>query len=247
VRRYPIFFVLLGWEVLARSAFASTNLFPDLSQIGAALLEGMRSGDFWYHSLFTLQRTLSAFMLAVLIGVTTGALLARSAIVEALFEPMLIFGYSIPKIALYPIFMFIFGIGSSSKIALTALEALYPIMLSTYFGIRNVDRTLLWVAQNSGATRRRIFFGVLLPSALPFILSSLRMGMHVALVVIILLEIIGDNTGLGFYVTYAAASYKYAAFFAGIAVIMFWGFLMDQLMLAVRDLLIFWERSSERI
>jgi NitT/TauT family transport system permease protein len=241
-KRYPIVILLLAWQALAHSGLVPPRLFPDLGQIFAALVEGFNNGDFWYHSQFTLQRSLAAFAIAVPVGVLIGTLLARSRVFEALFEPLFVFGYSVPKIALFPIFVFIFGIGGLSRISLAALEAIYPIALSTYFGIRNTNRTLLWVGENLGAGRNRQFFRVLLPSALPFIFSSLRIGMHVALIVIILLEIIGDNTGLGYYVTYAAASFHYASFFAGIVVIMFWGFLLDQFTILLRDKVVFWER-----
>jgi NitT/TauT family transport system permease protein len=241
-RGYPILFLLAAWQALAHSGLVPPRLFPDLIQVVHALVDGVQSGEFWYHSLFTLKRSLAAFALAVPLGILFGTLLARSRLCEALFEPLFAFGYSIPKIALYPIFVFIFGVESMSKIALATLEALYPITLSTYYGIRSADRTLIWVAQNVGASRSRMFFRVLLPNAAPFIFSSLRIGMHFALIVIILLELIGDNTGLGYYVTYAAASFKYAAFFAGIMVIMFWGFLLDQATVLLRDTVLFWER-----
>jgi ABC-type nitrate/sulfonate/bicarbonate transport system permease component len=241
-RGYPIVLLLLAWQALSTSGFVPHRLLPDLGLIYHALVEGIRNGDFWYHSAFTLQRCLSAFAMAVPLGVVFGTVLARSRVCEALFEPMFTFGYAIPKIALYPIFVFIFGIESMSKIALATLEALYPITLSTYFGVRSTDRNLIWVAQNLGASRLRMFFKVYVPYALPYIFSSMRIGMHFALVVIILLELIGDNTGLGYYVTYAAASFKYASFFAGIAVIMFWGYLLDQLTVLARDLVLTWER-----
>jgi NitT/TauT family transport system permease protein len=246
LRGYPIVIMLAAWQLLSTSGLVPARLLPDLGLIFDAIVTFVASGDFWYHSSFTLERILISFALAVPLGVTIGTLLARSRTWEALFEPMFLFGYSVPKIALYPVFVFIFGFGGGSKISLAALEALYPIAISTYYGVRSADRTLIWAAQNMGAGPRRIFFKVLLPSALPFIFSSLRIAMHVALVVIILLEIIGDNRGLGYYVTYATASYQYAAFFAGIAAIMLWGFVLDQITNFLRDVVVFWQRPIKR-
>lgn len=246
LRGYPIVILLGAWQLLATSGLVSERLLPDVGLVFDAIVTFVGSGNFWYHSSYTLERILVSFAMAVPLGVAMGTLLARSRTWEALFEPMFLFGYSVPKIALYPIFIFIFGFGSGSKIGLAVLEALYPIAISTYYGVRSTDRTLIWAAQNMGAGPRRIFFKVLLPSALPYIFSSLRIAMHVALVVIILLEIIGDNRGLGFYVTYATASYQYAAFFAGIAAIMLWGFVLDQITNYLRDVVVFWQRPIKR-
>jgi NitT/TauT family transport system permease protein len=240
LKAYPLVAVLLAWQLLAHSGLVTPRLFPDLLQIGSAFVAMVASGDWFYHSRFTLERTLLAFALAAPAGVLLGAWLARSRIAEALLEPVFSFGYPIPKIALFPVFVFIFGLGSASKVAVACLEALYPITLSTYYGIRSTDTVLLWAAQSMGSSPARIFLRVLLPAALPYILSSFRMGMHVALIVVITLELIGDNTGLGFFVTYSANSYKYATFFAGVAAIVIWGFLLDRAMVALNRLA-FWQ------
>jgi NitT/TauT family transport system permease protein len=236
----PVLVVLAAWQALAHSGWVPVRLFPDIPRIGAALVKFVASGDFLYHSEFTLTQVVTAFALAAPAGIVLGTLLARSSLADALFEPIFAFGYPIPKIALYPLFLFVFGIGSTSKVALATLETLYPVTLGTYYGMRSADRTLIWAAQNMGASAWRIFFSVLLPSALPYIVSALRIGLHIAFVVIILLEIIGDNSGLGFYITYQTTSFAYAGFFAGILGIVFWGFLLDQTMLWLRKRFIFW-------
>ncbi len=235
-----ILVVLGGWQLLAHSGWVPRRLFPDIPQIGAAIGRFVSSGDFLYHSEFTLYQVLLAFAIAAPCGIVLGAVLARSSLADALFEPIFAFGYPIPKIALYPLFLFIFGIGSTSKVALATLETLYPVTLGTFYGMRSVDRTLIWAARNMGASAWRIFFSVLIPGALPYISSALRIGLHISFVVIILLEIIGDNSGLGYYLTYQTASFAYAAFFAGIAGIVFWGFLIDQTMLWLRRRFVFW-------
>jgi NitT/TauT family transport system permease protein len=235
-----ILVVLGAWQLLSHSGLVPRRLFPDIPQIAVAIGNFVGSGDFWYHSEFTLSQVLTAFAIAAPCGIVLGTLLARSSLFDALFEPIFAFGYPIPKIALYPLFLFVFGIGSTSKVALATLETLYPVTLGTFYGMRSVDRTLLWAARNMGATKWRIFFSVLLPGALPYIASALRIGLHIAFVVIVLLEIIGDNSGLGFYLTYETTSFAYAAFFAGIAGIVFWGFLIDQTMLWLRRRFVFW-------
>jgi NitT/TauT family transport system permease protein len=244
-RVYPLAVLLLGWQILATSGLTPPRLFPDLGQILGAGRTFVANGDWYYHSWFTLQRTLVAFAIAAPCGVMLGALLARSRTGETLLEPIFSFGYPVPKIALFPIFTFLFGLGSTAKIAAAALEALYPITLSAYYGFRATDQVLIWAARGMGASQSRIFFKVLLPGALPYIFSSFRIGMHVALIIVVTLELIGENSGLGFFVTYAANSYKYALFFAGVGAIVLWGFLLDRCMVLLNRTIFWRPRASD--
>jgi NitT/TauT family transport system permease protein len=246
-RWYSVPAALALWEALARSGLVSERLVPDLPTIAAALWSALLSGDALFHSGFTLGRTAIAFGAAVPVGLMLGGLLARSRLFEAMIEPVFALGYPVPKITLFPIFVLVFGIGGMSKIALAFLEALYPITIGAYYGMKSAERIHLWSARNMGASAPQLFWRILLPSALPHIFSSLRIALHVALIVIVVLEMIGDNMGLGYYVAYAAASYEYAASFAGIAVIVFWGFLLDRTTIAMRHRLVFWQRDRIEI
>lgn len=237
---YPIVILAVAWHLLAHSGMVPVRLFPDAWTIGDATGDFIASGDFWYHSQFTLYRTFTAFALAAPTGIVIGILLARVKWAELLFEPLFTFTYPMPKIALLPIFVIVFGFGSPSKIALAFVEATYPVVISTFFGVRMTKRTIIWAAEGMGASQARIFFRVLLPSALPEVLTSFRISLHVAFVVVILLEIIGDSTGLGYYITYSASAFDYAGFFAGILAIMFWGFLLDRIMIMLRTRIVFW-------
>jgi len=246
-RWYSVPVALALWEALARSGLVSQRLVPDLPTITAALWSALLSGDAMFHSGFTLGRTAIAFGAAVPVGLLLGGLLARSRLFEAMIEPVFALGYPVPKITLFPIFVLIFGIGAMSKIALAFLEALYPITIGAYYGMKSAERIHLWSALNMGASTPQLFWKILLPSALPHVFSSLRIALHVALIVIVVLEMIGDNMGLGYYVAYGAASYEYATSFAGIAVIVFWGFLLDRSMIAARHRIVFWQRDRIEI
>jgi ABC-type nitrate/sulfonate/bicarbonate transport system permease component len=247
LRWYSIPVTLAAWELLARSGFVSPRLVPDIATIAAALWASLASGDAWYHSSFTLERTAIAFGAAVPAGIVLGAVFARLRLFEALLEPIFAFGYPVPKITLFPIFVLVFGIGGMSKISLAFLEALYPITIGTYYGMKSAERIHLWSARSMGAGPGRIFWRILLPSALPYVFSSLRIGIHVALIVVVILEMIGDSVGLGYFVAYAAASYEYATSFAGIALIVIWGFLLDRLTILLRRRLVFWQRDAAEL
>ena len=122
---YPIILLMVLWELLAHSGLISPLLWPSLEKIALALWKFAVSGDLMFHGLITLQRALSGFVAALVVGVLIGTMLGRSRILNRLFEPIFVFGYPVPKISLYPVFIFVFGLGDMSKIVLIFLECLY--------------------------------------------------------------------------------------------------------------------------
>ena len=150
------------------------------------------NGTLVYHAGVTISRALTGFLLAALVGIPFAAAMARSVLVRNLFEPIFFIGYPIPKIALFPVFTYIFGIGTPSKIAFTFIECLYPIVVACYFGFRAVQTRLVWSAQNCGASRAIILSRVILPAALPSIFAGLRVALPVAIIVVVITEMIGE-------------------------------------------------------
>ncbi len=139
-------------------------------------------------------------------GVVVGMLMGRSELVAGLLDPLFSGTYAVPKLALFPIFIFAFGIGSLSKVALIFLECLYPIVIMTYHGARSVDRVLLWSAQNMGASRAQILRRVVVPATAPFIFAGFRVALPIAMIVVVITEMISSADGLGYVVIYALAS-----------------------------------------
>ncbi len=241
---YPLAVLAVIWEVLSRSGWVSPRLMPPLEKIFSALLADLANGELIFHTGVSFTRALSGFGLAVVVGIVLGVLMARVRWFEWMFEPIFAFGYPVPKIALYPVFILLLGFGSSSKIALIALECTFPIAVNTYFGIRAVSARLVWSAQNMGAGSARIFFKVLLPAALPSIMSGLRVALPLSMVIVVITEMIGESSGLGYYITYASASFMYASSYAGVIAIALVGFIMDRALVLIRDRLLFWEPSG---
>ena len=129
--------------------------------------------------------------------------MGRSRLVGALLDPLFSGTYAVPKLALFPIFIFVFGIGSLSKVALVFLECLYPIVIMTYAGARDVNRALLWSAQNMGASRAAILRRVVIPATTPFIFAGFRVAVPVAMIVVVITEMVASADGLGYQVIYA--------------------------------------------
>jgi ABC-type nitrate/sulfonate/bicarbonate transport system permease component len=243
-RNYSVFVVLAVWELISRSGWVPARLVPSLERIGLQLWRYMENGDLLYHAGITLYRASSGFALACIAGILLGTLMARSRWVEAVFEPIFTFGFPIPKITLYPVLIFVFGLGSGSKIALVFLECIYPIAVHAYAGMRSADRTMVWAGRNMGATPVQLFRRVLIPAALPTLFSGLRIAMPVALIITVITEIIGESRGLGYFISFQSASYEYARAMAAFVVVGIIGFALDRLLVALRRRLIFWQAET---
>ena len=235
---YSIPLLLLIWQLSVSSGLVTSRLLPSLVLVWDAFVSEMANGVLPYHASITVARALTGFVLAAVIGVALGAAMARSEIFGRMFEPFFFLGYPVPKIALFPVFTFVFGIGSPSKIAFTFLECLYPIVVTTYLGIRGVQTRLIWTAENMGAGRLTILRRVIVPAAMPSIFAGLRIALPIAIVVVVVTEMIGDTRGLGYYVTIWSTRFRYANVYAGIITIGLCGFVLDQLLAWSRRLFI---------
>ena len=243
-RWYSIPLLLLVWQVAVASGLVESRLLPGPEKVWTALATEVGNGTLVYHAGVTISRALSGFALAALIGIPFAAAMARSVPIRNLFEPIFFIGYPIPKIALFPVFTYIFGIGTPSKIAFTFLECLYPIVVTCYFGFRGVQTRLIWTAQNCGAGRATIFRRVVLPAALPSIFSGLRVALPVAIIVVVITEMIGDSIGLGYYITIWSTRFTFANVYAAIIVIGICGLVLDQALLLLRHRAVYWQREA---
>ncbi len=233
---------LLAWEIVARSGLWSPLLFPSLASIGRELGRLASGTDGLLEAWTSLERALGGFALAAALGVLIGMLMGRSAFIAGLLEPLFSGTYAVPKLALFPIFIFIFGIGSLSKVALVFLECLYPMVIITSQGARSVNRVLLWSAQNMGASRSEILRRVVIPATAPFIFAGLRVALPVALIVVIITEMVSSADGLGYLVIYALSSLKTDRMLSVVVVIAALGLALDWLLVLLRDRLVYWEK-----
>jgi NitT/TauT family transport system permease protein len=241
---YSIPLMLLVWQLAVTSGLVESRLLPSLGRVWAALVEDMGNGVLPYHTGVTFSRAALGFALAAVLGVPFAAAMARSAMVRNLLEPIFFFGYPIPKIALFPVFTYVFGIGSPSKIAFTCLECLYPIVVTAYLAFRAIPTRMIWVAENMGAPQRTILRRVILPSALPGIFAGLRIALPISIIVIVLTEMIGDSRGLGYYIAVSGTRFAFQNVYAAILVIGVCGFVLDRAILKLRRKLVHWEREE---
>jgi NitT/TauT family transport system permease protein len=243
-RWYSLPLLLICWQVVVASGWVTSILLPSLGTVLQAFVHDVLNGALPLAALLTVERSLAGFLLSLIVGVPLALGMARSAWFGRLLEPTFFAGYPVPKIAFYPIFTFIFGIGTSSKISFTFLEALYPIVVTTYVGVHAIQTRLVWSARNFGAGPTQILYRVLLRAALPDIFSGIRIALPIAITVTVVTEMIGGSSGLGYYITIASARFRYQNVYAGILTIGLCGFLFDWLVVLARRIFVYWERPE---
>ena len=238
----PIALILIAWEAAARSGLWSRIVFPSLVNIGREFFLFFARADAWEQIWTSLYRAFGGFGLAAVAGVLLGMLMGRSQLVAGLLDPLFSGTYAVPKLALFPIFIFVFGIGSLSKVALIFLECLYPMVIMTYHGARSVNRVLVWSAENMGASRAEILRRVVIPATTPYIFAAFRVAVPVAMIVVVITEMISSADGLGYLVIYSLSSLRTDRMLAIVVVIALIGYLLDKLVVLARDRLIYWEK-----
>ena len=217
VSRYGLLagFVLL-WQVSATQGWVDPAVFPPLDAIAAALWKGLASGALLDDIAISLQRSGIAFAAAVALGIPLGLLMGQIAAVERALDPILQLFRQTSALALYPVFILLLGLGEASKVFVIFWATLFPVLLATIGGVKQVDRKLVEMAQTFGAGRLTVFRRVVLPASVPAIFVGLRLSATTALLLLIAAEMIGANKGVGFQVMNAQYNFQIPLMFAAI-------------------------------
>lgn len=239
-RALAVVLPFLAWEMAAR--LADNRLLPGPVEVAGTLVSLIGDGTIWFHGSLTLQRGAVGLAVAIVAGLALGVLLARVRWAEAMFQPLLAATYPVPKIALFPLVILILGFGAASKIAMVALECVYPIAYNTYAGIQGVDRNYLWVARNAEAgLGARV--SILLRGALPAVMAAMRMAVPIMLVIMVVTELIGESRGLGFLIRQSGTDFAPAEGLAVILLLGILGFALDRLVVWLSGRLAFWAKG----
>lgn len=236
--------LLLLWEVAARAQWIDPRLIPAPSTIFAELERLTGSGELVRALAASLYRVALGFAIAAAIGVALGALMALSAAVETVFDPLVELLRPVSPLAIFPLAILWFGIAEASKIFIIALACSFPIILNTYAGVRGIDAALFRAARSLGASPAEIFRTVVLPGSLPQIFTGLRLAWGIALIVIVAAEMIGATRGIGYMVLEAQQTFRVERVFAGIFVIGLLGFLTDLGFRHLQRRLLPWHRET---
>ena len=191
--------------------------FSRPSIVAAKLVELMFDPDFHHDIVVTLTEIVIGYSIGAAAGLVLGFVLGRSRFLSDLLEPFIIGLYSIPKIALAPLFIVWLGLGMSSKVAVVVLATFFLVFFNTYSGLINLNEELVRLSRLMGASRLQCIFRVILPSAAHQIFIGLKTAVPYAVIGAVIGEYIGSNAGLGHFILYASQTYDAPALFSGIA------------------------------
>lgn len=231
----------LVWEISTQLEIINPFYFPPFSKIILKGYELFANGSIWEHMWFSLTNFLIGFAISVVLGVVIGVPMGWYKAVHKTFDPLLSGIYATPLIALLPLIIMMFGLGSISKIIMTVLAAVFPILINTMVGIANTDNRLITMARAFGAYDSQIFMKVSLPGSLPYIVAGMRVALGRALVYIVVAEQYGAATGLGYLSSVAAQRFQMAAMFVPIVIIAGMGAGLNETLKAIERRLDKWK------
>ncbi len=215
------------WELCARVGLLDTRFFPAPSQVGGVLVTLIKSGELWTNTAASLMRLFWGLLLggipAILLGIAMG--LYRP--VRAVFEPLVDATYPIPKSAILPLILLIFGLGEASKIVMVAIGVFYPVLINAAAGVMEIPKIYLDVGHNFKASRWQVFRTIALPGALPLIMTGVKLGVGLGLILIAIAEMVGAKSGLGFMIWNAWEILEVEKMYVGLIVIALLGFVFS--------------------
>jgi ABC-type nitrate/sulfonate/bicarbonate transport system permease component len=236
--------LLLIWEGAGQIRLIDTRFFPAPSTIILqAAIPMIQRGELWTHLSISLARIAVGFVLGAVPGVIIGLAMGLNPLVRAAIQPLVDATFPIPKSAIAPLFLMIFGIGEESKYAIIATAVIYLVLINTVSGVRNIDRIYLDVGKNYGASRLMMFTDIALPGALPMVFTGLKLGMGVALIIIVIAEIIGAKSGIGFLIWNSWQVFQVEKMYVGLMVSALLGFGTAALLNVVERRLIPWKST----
>jgi len=234
----PILLVLLFWQGLCSFGYAPPALLPPPGRVLLRLVEQLGDSGFRDDIVATLWRLFAGFVIAVVLGVGIGLAAAVMPAVNAVVRPLVQVLAPLPKVALYPALIILFGFDHASKITLVAADALFPILLSTYYGASMVEQKLVWSARAAGTPRPQLLLKVILPAALPSILTGCRIGLVISCIVVFLAEMISSTDGLGHLLVGAARTFQTVDMFVPLITISLLGLILNGLLYSLRKYLL---------
>ncbi|SAK90677.1 aliphatic sulfonates transport permease [Caballeronia arationis] len=234
-----IVFCLL-WELLPRLGIVSPAYLSPPSQVALAIAHLVDSGEVWKHLGASALRSISGLLLAVAGGVVGGFALGWFRRAERIVDPLYQLLRQVSAFALFPVFMLFLGIGESSKIAIIVWAAFWPVLLNTISGVKQVERVFIDCARSMGATQGFIFAKVVLPAALPEILTGIRLAGAYSITALVAAEMIGARSGLGFYTLNSQETFQIPDMYAGIVLLALFGLLINKSLSMLERRLLRW-------
>lgn len=236
--------LLVAWEWLARSGAFTPFQLPALSRVLERIWDDAVSGDLAINTALTLYRAMVGFAIAAVAGIALGMAMTRLKIANWFFDPIISVGFPMPKIAFLPVVILWLGVFDVSKITMIVFDAIFPVVAATVIAIQGVERELLWSARNMGANEREMLWQIVLPAALPQIMTGLQVALPLSLIVAVVTEMLMGGYGLGGEMIKASRFANSVGVFAGIVEIAVIGYIMVRAMALIRRRLLIWHQEA---
>jgi ABC-type nitrate/sulfonate/bicarbonate transport system permease component len=264
---FPLLLLLL-WELAVALQWLDARFFPAPSHVAIALwnliAKGELLGPFWLlpkkvrtgdwaaalkviqegHLWISLFRIFSGFLLGAVPGIILGVLMGMNRTLRMALDPVISAIYVLPKIAILPLVMLIFGIGETSKVVIVGVASFFLVLINTTVGVRDIEPIFFEAGKNYGANRLQMLYHVILPGALPIIFAGLRLSLGTALIVIIAAEFVAAKYGLGYLIWFSWQTLLTENMFAGLVVVMILGMVFTSGLKTIERWLMPWQRDE---
>ena len=244
IRYSPLLILAIAWQLVSQFELVSSTALPPLTQIGSAWIDLLTSGDLQKNAAPSLYRGGVGLMLAITFGAVLGIAMAWWRPVNVVLGPLVEAFYPMPKSALIPVTVIWLGFGDGSKILLIFLGCMLPVTIGAYNGARSTEQLLVWSARCMGASRLRMMWDVVLPSALPDLLNGIRTALALAFILMVTSELIVAREGLGNLIGFLGANGSYAAMYAVVLTVAFLGFAADRVYQVFMQRVLAWRETG---
>jgi ABC-type nitrate/sulfonate/bicarbonate transport system permease component len=229
---------LLLWEAAVRGGLLDARFFPPPSRILGTLLA---LAELWSNTWASLARLFWGAVIGIVPALALGILMGLYRPVRAILEPLVAATYPVPKSAILPLILLTFGLGEASKIVMVAIGVFYPVLINAAAGVRQIDGIYLDVGRNFGAGRWQVFRTIALPGALPMVMTGIKLGVGMGLILIAIAEMVGAKSGLGYMIWNAWEVLSVETMYVGLLMIALLGFLFTLALNELERLIIPWK------
>jgi NitT/TauT family transport system permease protein len=244
--------LLLAWELAAQTGLIDVRFFPApgaiilklIEMARLKLIEMARSGELTDNVLISLQRIVLGFLLGGVPAIVIGIAMGIWRPIRAIVGPLIVATYPIPKSSLLPLILLIFGLGEMSKVVMVAIGVFYPMAINATAGVLQINQIYLDVGKSFKASPWDTFRTIALPGALPFIMTGVKLGAGLALILIAIAEMVGAKSGIGFMIWSAWETFAVAKMYVGLFVIALIGFAISLLLNEIERWLIRWKADA---
>lgn len=236
--------LLILWELLVQVQILDFRFFSRPSVIAIFFWKMIVTGELLNHVNASLMRIAIGFIMGCVPGILLGIIMGLSRIVRAGINPMIAATFPIPKIAILPLILLIFGLGEQSKYVIVAIGTFYFVLINTMTGVMTIDKIYLDVGKNFGASRVNLWRTVALPGAFPMIFAGIKLGWGVALLLIVAAEFVGAKSGIGFLIWNSWQVFSIEQMFVGLIVISGIGFTSFLILDEVEKVVVPWKAAT---